>query len=44
MGQFVGLDVSVEDTSICVMDTGGTVLHETKVKSTPEVDPDRSII
>jgi hypothetical protein len=35
MGQFVGLDVSVEETSICVMDVGGTVLHESKVKSTP---------
>src|SRR5258708_27706536 len=35
MGQFVGLDVSIEDTSICVMDASGSVLHETKVKSTP---------
>ena len=35
MAHFVGLDVSVEYTSICVMDAGGTVLHESKVKSTP---------
>ena len=35
MGQFIGLDASVEDTNICIMDAAGTVLHESKVKSTP---------
>jgi len=35
MGQFVGLDVSVNETSVCVVDDVGTVLHESKVRSTP---------
>lgn len=35
MGQFVGLDVSVKETSVCVVDDAGVVLHESKVRSTP---------
>lgn len=35
MGQFVGLDVSVNETSVCVVDDTGAVLHESKVRSTP---------
>jgi predicted NBD/HSP70 family sugar kinase len=35
MGQFVGLDVSVKETSVCVIDETGAVLHEGKVRSTP---------
>ncbi len=35
MGQFVGLDVSVKETSVCVVDDAGSVLHESKVRSTP---------
>ena len=35
MGQFVGLDVSVDETSVCVVDGDGKILHESKVKSVP---------
>lgn len=35
MGQFVGLDVSVKETSVCAIDETGAVLHEGKVRSTP---------
>jgi transposase len=31
MGQYVGLDVSLKETSICVMDGEGTVLHRATV-------------
>jgi len=34
MGQFVGLDVSVKETSVCVVDQCGAVLHESKVRTT----------
>ena len=37
MAQFVGLDVSVNETSVCVVDDLGAVLHEGKVRSTPNV-------
>jgi Transposase and inactivated derivatives len=33
---FVGLDVSVKTTSICVMDTAGTIIREGKAESSPE--------
>jgi hypothetical protein len=33
---FVGLDVSVKTTSICVMDAAGTIIREGKVESSPE--------
>lgn len=36
MQLFVGLDVSVRTTSICVMDPEGKILAETKVESDPE--------
>ena len=34
--QYVGLDVSLEQTSICVIDDAGTVLWRGKCRSTPE--------
>jgi transposase len=36
MELFVGLDVSVEETAICVVDTAGTVVLETSVITEPE--------
>src|SRR3954471_2226918 len=36
MEQYVGLDVSQEQTSICVVDGGGKVIWEGKCTSTPE--------
>ena len=36
MAHFVGLDVSVEETSVCVVDEVGTVLCERKVRTEPE--------
>jgi len=36
MGYFVGVDVSVRMTSICVMDAEGTILREGKADSSLE--------
>jgi transposase len=36
MEQYAGLDVSLESTSVCVVDTTGRVIRETKVLSEPE--------
>jgi transposase len=33
---FVGLDVSVKTTSVCVMDAGGAIIREGKTESSPE--------
>jgi transposase len=36
MDHFVGLDVSVKETSICIVDETGKIVREVKVASTPE--------
>ena len=36
MAHFVGLDVSVQETSVCVVDDVGKVLCERKVRTGPE--------
>lgn len=36
MERFVGLDVSVRTTSVCVMDAAGKLIRESKVESEPE--------
>jgi transposase len=36
MQHFAGLDVSVKETSICIVDATGTVGREVKVASEPE--------
>lgn len=36
MAYFAGIDVSLKDSSICVVDTDGKIVHETKVASEPE--------
>jgi transposase len=36
MEQYVGLDVSLESTSVCVVDNSGKTLWEGKCGSTPE--------
>src|SRR3974377_740219 len=36
MDHFAGLDVSVNETSICIVDGGGRIVRETKVASEPE--------
>lgn len=35
MKQYVGLDVSMKDTSICIVDHGGKVIREVKVATDP---------
>jgi transposase len=36
MDHFAGLDVSVKETSICIVDDTGRVMKEVKVASEPE--------
>jgi len=36
MARFVGLDVSVKETSVCVVDDTGTVVCERKVPTEPD--------
>ena len=36
MEYFAGLDVSMEETHVCVLDRDGAVIHEAKVASTSE--------
>ncbi|MGN6470692.1 MAG: IS110 family transposase, partial [Rhizobiaceae bacterium] len=35
MEYFAGLDVSVKETSVCVVDADGRIVHEAKVASEP---------
>ncbi|HXO72894.1 MAG TPA: IS110 family transposase, partial [Bradyrhizobium sp.] len=35
-GPFAGLDVSVKETSICIVDDTGKIVREVKVPSEPE--------
>ena len=37
MDHFAGLDVTVKETSICIVDDTGKVMKEVKVASEPEV-------
>jgi hypothetical protein len=36
MGHFAGLDVSVKETSVCIVDDTGKIVREVKVPSEPE--------
>ena len=36
MDHFAGLDVSVKETSVCIVDDTGKILREVKVASEPE--------
>ena len=36
MDYFAGLDVSVKDTSICIVDDTGKIVQEVKVASEPD--------
>jgi transposase len=36
VGYFAGLDVSLEETAICVVDTAGLIVREARVASEPE--------
>jgi transposase len=36
MDHFAGLDVSVKETSVCVVDDTGRIVREVKVESEPE--------
>jgi transposase len=36
MDNFVGLDVSVKETSVCIVDETGRIVREVKVASEPE--------
>ena len=36
MKHYVGLDISVKDTSVCIIDAGGKICDETKVASHPD--------
>jgi transposase len=37
MTQYVGLDVSLKETSVCVLDAAGSIVWEGKVDSEPGV-------
>ena len=36
MDHFAGLDVSVKETSVCIVDEAGRIVREVKVASEPE--------
>jgi predicted NBD/HSP70 family sugar kinase len=36
MDHYVGIDVSLEESSVCVVDATGRIVRETKVASEPE--------
>ncbi len=36
MGHFAGLDVSVKETSVCIVDDAGRIVREVKVASEPD--------
>ena len=36
MDHFAGLDVSVKETSVCIVDDAGKIVREVKVASEPE--------
>jgi transposase len=36
MDHFAGLDVSVKETSVCIVDDSGRIVREVKVASEPE--------
>ena len=36
MDHFAGLDVSVKDTSVCIVDGAGKIVREVKVASEPD--------
>jgi predicted NBD/HSP70 family sugar kinase len=36
MDHFAGLDVSVKETSVCIVDDTGRIIREVKVASEPE--------
>jgi predicted NBD/HSP70 family sugar kinase len=36
MDHFVGLDVSVKETSVCILDDAGRIVREVKVASEPQ--------
>ena len=36
MDQFAGLDVSVNETSVCIVDETGKIVREVKVASEPD--------
>jgi transposase len=38
MDHFAGLDVSVKETSICIVDDTGRIVREVKVASEPAVE------
>ena len=37
MEHYAGIDVSLEQSSVCVVDANGKILRETKMPSEPEV-------
>ena len=39
MDYFAGLDVSVKETGICIVDDAGKIVREVKVASEPEALP-----
>jgi hypothetical protein len=41
MQHYVGLDVSVKETSVCIVDKAGKVIREVKVATKPPVSFDR---
>jgi transposase len=42
MDHFAGLDVSVKETSVCIVDDTGKIVREVKVASEPEAGDQRA--
>ena len=42
MKVYVGLDVGLEETSLCIVDSEGVTVREAKVSTEPRGDPLRS--
>jgi hypothetical protein len=40
MDHFAGLDVSVKETSVCILDDAGKIVKEERVASEPQAAPD----
>lgn len=36
MEHYVGIDVSLEESSVCIVDASGTIVREVKIASEPE--------
>lgn len=38
MDHYAGLDISLEETSVCIVDSNGKIIRESKVATNPEIN------